>query len=468
MVTPAPANSNSPVCELQVRRPKIHRAAAKGGLAVRKVRVCAMVDITDRVQFEARQKELLASLLVSKNEAEEANQSKTSFLANMSHEIRTPLAAIIGFSQIMADKKISEKKRREAIEVIKRNGDLLSTLINDILDLSKVEAGKLEIERSDMSLVEIVKNVKAGLTLRAKEKGIQLSLCTEGVVPKIINTDPLRLQQILLNVVGNAIKFTDIGEVKVTISLCHDSAGTLRLKFVVKDSGVGIGANEAKKIFDPFTQADSSINRKFGGTGLGLSLSKKLANALGGDVTLLESHVNTGSTFMITIDPGKPKNLFSEKDEATSRDEAFISDGSIILNGLRILLVDDSEDNREIVQYYLNETGAVLDFAVNGKEGVEKAIAGNYRLVLMDLQMPIMDGYKAVRELRRRGYSKPIIALTAHAMKEVRKRTIESGFDDHLPKPIDRELLLHLISKFSAENYRRLGQREAANLQNFH
>tara|TARA_B110001454_G_scaffold28073_1_gene27480 strand:+ start:81581 stop:84532 length:2952 start_codon:yes stop_codon:yes gene_type:complete len=392
-------------------------------------------------------KEIEAELKSAKEQADVASSTKSAFLANMSHEIRTPLGAILSFSELLLGQELTSEERVRGAEVIKRNGFLLSNIINDILDLSKVEAGKLDIERVAVHFDEVVSEIKSLLNLKATEKGIRLTVTADGGVPDIIMTDPLRLRQILLNIVGNAIKFTQQGSVEIKISLVSENSGAPKLRFLVKDTGKGIKPEHAKKLFEPFSQEDVSTTRKYGGTGLGLVLSKKLANSLGGDVVLLSSNPDVGSTFSITIDPGDLKKVLFQNFETKHIDSAPIVDVDVDFSQVKILLVDDSLDNQLIVTHLLRKTGAKIDTASNGREGVDKAKLNNYNIILMDLQMPVLDGYGAIQELKEAGYKKPIIALTAHAMKEERVRCLENGFVDHLSKPVDRQLLIKVIDK---------------------
>lgn len=395
-------------------------------------------------------KEIEDQLKSAKFHADSANAAKSAFLANMSHEIRTPLGAILGFSELILNPEMSTADRIESVDVIKRNGELLSNIINDILDLSKVEAGKLEIEKVDVSLDEVMSEIKSLLSLRASDKGIKLVVTSEGTLPQTIRTDPLRLRQILLNVVGNAVKFTQQGMVEVKIRLVPGKDNRSTLAFVVIDTGVGISPDQLDKLFTPFSQADASTTRQYGGTGLGLVLSKKLANSLGGDVRLLESAPGKGSTFEITLDPGHVERvLFDNFTPHLSAKNSKVDD-AVRLDKLKILLVDDCLDNQVLVCHYLRRAGATVDTASNGREGVGKALKDDYELVLMDIQMPIMDGYEAMRELKNKKYEKPVIALTAHAMTEERRRCLDFGFADHVSKPINRQLLLQIISRFSA------------------
>jgi PAS domain S-box-containing protein len=393
-------------------------------------------------------KSIEVELKGAKEAAEVANATKSAFLANMSHEIRTPLGAVLGFSELLVNTDMTPSEKQNAIEIIKRNGKLLSTIINDILDLSKVEAGKLVIDKTKVELFELLHEIVALLNLEAAGKGIRLNVTSEGVVPHSIKTDPTRLRQILFNLVGNAIKFTDHGTVNLKVRLAPNDAS--KLEFIVKDTGVGIAPDQATRLFSPFTQADATTTRKFGGTGLGLVLSKKLANALGGDVSLEDSKLGQGSTFIIRIDHGQSEEIVLENRE-TPKDQANVINFRLPKQGtqltdLRVLIVDDSMDNLVLVKKILNLMGAKVETANNGSDGVTKALQQDPDVVLMDLQMPEMDGYAATKELRKKGFAKPIIALTAHAMKEDRRRCLSSGFDDHLTKPVDRGSLMQTLT----------------------
>jgi PAS domain S-box-containing protein len=404
--------------------------------------VLVAVDVTTYKRIERELKR-------AKDAADAANATKSAFLANMSHEIRTPLGAILGYSELMMDQNMTVSDRLNSVEVIKRNGKLLSTIINDILDLSKIEAGRLEVEKAEISLEEVVIEIESLLNLEASGKGIQLIIKSEGPVPDSVLTDPLRLRQILLNIVGNAIKFTSKGSVEMKIKLVPGHDGSTKLAFLVTDTGEGIDPTHASRLFQPFSQADVSTTRKFGGTGLGLVLSRRLAQALGGDVALVESRRGHGSTFLITIDPGTGEKVFFHSlNPAKSLFPGY--DQHVRLNSLRVLVVDDSLDNLILVSNILRFAGANVETAATGREAVDKTLNGDFGLVLMDLQMPVMDGYEATQELRARGYKGPIIALTAHAMKGERLRCLENGFNDHIPKPIDRVALLSTVSHYAA------------------
>jgi len=373
-------------------------------------------------------------------QAAEASKIKTLFLANMSHEIRTPLSVILGFSELMRDPDATQEERDRYAGIVKRTGDNLTTIINDILDISKVEAGRLQIEKTSFSLSQLLKDLEVYLKVRFDEKSISFSINPKGAVPEYIISDPTRLRQILLNIVGNAIKFTDKGSVRLEYGI-----EGRHIVFTVTDSGIGISSEQRKRLFRSFSQGDSSTRRKYGGTGLGLILSRKLARLLGGDVILVESTPEKGSVFKVRINceismkaaPAKPaKKLIVE---------------NLPLNGKRILVIEDIPENQLLLRLYLNKSGAEADFANNGLEGIKKVESTVYDLILMDMQMPVMDGYTATSELRLRGYEIPIIALTGHAMKEDREKCLKVGCDAYLTKPIDRATLVHMVSLFTKE-----------------
>jgi len=398
-----------------------------------------------------KHKEVQAELKSAKEAAEVANATKSAFLANMSHEIRTPLGAVLGFSELLVNDEMSSSERVNSFEIIKRNGRLLSNIINDILDLSKVEAGKLDVEKVEVPFDDIMKEISSVLNLEAAEKGIELSVTSVGTIPQRIKTDPLRLRQVLFNIVGNAIKFTSRGSVNVKVKLIPDANGVAKLAFIVTDTGEGIEPEQASRLFRPFTQADVSTTRKFGGTGLGLVLAKKLANVLGGDVVLTSSTPGKGSIFTVTIDPGIADQVLFQSSEAPVTQVLHIARPEPIFNlrQLKILLVDDSIDNQVLIKKILMLAGAKVETANNGKEAVEKALHDDFGVILMDLQMPEMDGYEATKLLRSKGFNKPIIALTAHAMASDRQRSLQSGFNNHLTKPIDNAELVRTLSEYT-------------------
>ncbi|MGE0172579.1 MAG: response regulator [Oligoflexales bacterium] len=400
-------------------------------------------------------KEAEEELKRAKKAADDANAAKSAFLANMSHEIRTPLGVVLGFSELLSNESLPASVRNDYVNAIRRNGDLLSTIISDILDLSKVEAGKFDIEMEETPLGEILSDISTTLGPQAAEKGLLLEIRTEGPVPPSIKTDPLRLRQVLTNIVGNAVKFTEKGHVKVVAKQILAPNGATKLAFEVIDSGPGINEDKIAKLFRPFTQADASTKRKYGGTGLGLVLSKRLANLLGGDVVVNQSIPGKGSIFMITIDGGSAYNStvveYVRPQDRTESPQRRDGNGfaQLRLEGVKVLLVEDALDNRLLVSRILSVAGAKVETASNGKEAVEKAQENSgYDVILMDLQMPIMDGYEAVASLRKDGYGKPVVALTAHALKEERERCLASGFNDHIQKPINRSALIGCVARY--------------------
>lgn len=401
-----------------------------------------------------------ADLEHQKDKAEAASQAKTAFLANMSHEIRTPLGAVIGFSELLMNPEVSVSEKANFQAIIKRNGDVVCRVINDILDLSKVEAGKLTIEKTETSIQELLNDVSILLNLLATEKGIQFSLISEGGVPDLIETDPLRLRQILVNVVGNAIKFTQKGFVEVTVKKVSSSSSSEKIAFIIRDSGKGIAPEDAERIFEPFTQADASMTRKFGGSGLGLPLARRLVQLLGGSIEISRTEVGKGSIFTVTVETGarngnirlqsRPGSFAKAgaTTEGAGKTSLRVVPDEIRLDGLKILLVEDAPDIQMLVSRMLRLGGAICDVADNGEQGVDRALRDDYDVLLVDLQMPIMDGYETIRTLRSRGYQRPVIALTAHALKEERIKCLESGFDDHLIKPVDRMRLFERLARY--------------------
>jgi len=400
------------------------------------------LDITKRKEFET-------SLKHARDVAESANRSRGEFLANMSHEIRTPMTAILGYAEILHD-HLQDPDNLQCVETIRRNGRFLLEIIDDILDLSRVDANKFEVDRQLVKPDCLVADVQSLMRVRAEEKGLELKVEHHGQLPAVIQTDGKRLRQILLNLVGNAIKFTDEGSVTLaTRCLEHNN----KIEFRVIDTGIGIDESDLEKLFEPFTQADSSSTRSIGGTGLGLTISRRLARMLGGDIDI-HTQLGKGSVFIATVDMGALAGIdMVTPDPFLNRPrEAVDQIPPIRLSG-RVLIVDDRRDIRLLAQRFVEEAGGEVVTAVNGLDAIEtiERLAKEsikVDLVVMDMQMPIMDGYQAARQLRNSGFRQPIIALTADAMEGARAHCINAGCDDYTTKPLDRRAFQSVIAKY--------------------
>ncbi|MBX2850764.1 MAG: response regulator [Phycisphaeraceae bacterium] len=393
----------------------------------------------------------MAQLNRAAEEANHANHVKSEFLANMSHEIRTPMAAILGYTDLMKQPDQDPEQRRDCIQTIDRNGKHLLSIINDVLDMSKIEAGQMSVESIQMNPAQIAEEAVSLLRPKLLEQNLELRVHYASTVPSSIASDPTRLRQILINLIGNAIKFTKQGSVTLEVS-CDWC--TKEMAFKVIDTGAGMTAEQRDRVaaFQPFTQADTSTTRKFGGTGLGLRISNTLATMLGGGLTV-ESEFGKGSTFTVTVKTGdlreaqqiEPDQIDTLIKQHQARVFSDSTKADEPLKGMRVLLVEDGRDNQRLITFHLKKAGAEVELAENGQIGVDHLNRCKPdqlpHLVLMDMQMPEMDGYTATRHLRKQGFSLPVIALTAHAMEGDRELCLQAGCDDYLTKPIDRQNL---------------------------
>lgn len=416
-------------------------------------------------------------------EAEEAaNRAKSEFLANMSHEIRTPMTAILGYTDLLDDGAApnwTAEDRRDALATIRRNGEHLLTIINDILDLSKIEAGKMEVERVPTRPEALVEDVASLMRMKAEERGIELEVIVEPEMPGAILTDPVRLKQILVNLVGNAVKFTDKGRVTLRMEVCSDGSAGRRLRFRVEDTGIGMSAEQMGRLFQAFQQSDAGTTRRFGGSGLGLRISKRLAELLGGDIEV-ESRLGEGSVFTLSMPIVEPSRASGtpENGEGAACDADFGSGVEVVvgsragrsrpgrsgagsgrvagLAGARVLLVEDGPDNRRLISYFLSRAGASVSVAENGFRALEAMTVDGttegamadpcpFDVVLTDIQMPELDGHGLTRALRARGTRVPIVALTANAMSGDGEKCLAAGCDLYVSKPIGAEDLIAVL-----------------------
>jgi PAS domain S-box-containing protein len=395
----------------------------KLGSAVRLSGTC--VNIT-------KKKKDVIELQKAMKQAESANHLKSAFLANMSHEIRTPLGVISGFNDLLLAEDISINEKKQYSSIVKKTTEQLITIINDILDLSKVESGEFVTENIKFSISELVKDTVKAFSVKAEQKGLKLDFYISEGAKDLFISDPTRIKQILFNLMSNAIKFTNTGSIDLFVKREGSS-----LTIAVEDSGIGIPTDKINRLFKPFSQSDVSMTRKYGGTGLGLALSKKLAQLLEGSLELTNSEEGKGSLFTLTVEEQSTKELTPDR----QREHLTLDKDLKSISGLKILLVEDAKENQILFKTLLEARGVSVDIANNGLEGVQKALTGSHNLVLMDIQMPVLDGYTATRRLRDIGFSKPIIALTAHAMSEVREQCLGVGCNDYATKPLNIETL---------------------------
>ncbi len=430
---------------------------AMRGLAERRRHVVAVEEARGQAERQAGELAVLArDRDEARRAAQEASRLKSEFLAHTSHEIRTPMTALVGYTELLGDPDLSPAERAEGLATVRRNGEHLMTIVNDILDLSKIESGRMTIERMACSPFALVAEVTAVLRPRAAHDGLDVEVGYRSPLPETIETDPTRLRQILLNLVGNAIKFTPRGSVRLEVGPVEDT----RLCFEVIDTGIGLDAEQQARLFTAFSQADASTTRRFGGTGLGLAISKRLAGMLGGDLRV-RSVPGEGSTFTLTIDVGSLAGVRlldrpPEVRAAAERPEPS-ADERQALRG-RILLAEDGLDARRLLARHLRAAGAEVETAENGLVACELALraaeaGAPYDLILMDMQMPELDGYAAAARLRAAGYRGPIVALTAHAMEDERARCLGAGCDGFATKPILRRALIEVARAYLAPGH---------------
>jgi signal transduction histidine kinase/CheY-like chemotaxis protein len=385
-----------------------------------------------------------------------ASRAKSEFLANMSHEIRTPMAAVMGYADLLLDPTLAPTERVDHIQTIRRNGDHLLSLVNDILDISKIEAGKMAVETMATSVSQIIGEVASLMRVRAAEKSLALEIEYVGVIPETMQSDPTRLKQILLNLVSNAIKFTDTGSVRIVVRCNAPESAHPELLIDVVDTGMGMTQEQLHRAFAPFSQGDSSTTRRFGGSGLGLVISQRLANLLGGDI-VVESALGRGSSFRLTVPTGQLSGVMLQSGRTEAAVEPQPRPARQVVSlppSCRVLLAEDGHDNQVLISTFLTKGGAKVKVVTDGRLAVDEALSAAsasqpYDVILMDMQMPVLDGYGAASELRLAGYAGPIVALTAHAMAGDRERCENAGCDEYLTKPVDRAKLMATVARLT-------------------
>lgn len=440
---------------------RIHKNLVPISILRDSTRRMASGDLGARVELEGNDEfkqladsfnEMAESVRTRTQQLEEANSAKSRFLANMSHELRTPMTSILGYADLCGSDDVTPKAKRGHLEIIRTNGKHLLRIINDILDVSTIEANRLMIERQPCSPALVLDQAMGMIRVQAVAKGLGLSQRTLGPVPESISTDPDRLRQVLVNLLGNAVKFTERGHISVEMELVGKEAPDAGrcLAYVIRDTGPGMSPEVLAKLFRPFGQADDSMTRAQGGTGLGLSIARSIARLLGGDV-ICESSPGRGSTFRVTIDPGELEGIPLLDGLLALPAPAPPPPALEVAKGGRVLVVEDVAVNRVLAVRLLRKAGLVVDEAENGAIAVTKALAEPYSVIFMDIQMPVLDGFEATRRLRSAGYTGAIVALTAHSVAGEREKCLEAGCDDHLAKPIDLVRLQDTLTRWMGE-----------------